>query len=154
MHCICKHTCVWERKGKAMRRWEAEPLLVSQPFCLSSCLPSSILWAPGKRKSRNRPPEEAGLLWSPEIPGNKTEALGSNKQYAVSMDFYPLRMIILTASKRLVYILIWATVAGIVPLPPQWAHGEAVPFSEACAGKKKTCIRHVSGPQPSPHPTW
>ena len=109
--------CVCESNGKAMGSQEAEPFPVSQPFCLSSCLPSPILWAPGK-KSGNRPPQEAVLLRSSETPGNKTEAPGSNKQHGVSEDFYPLRMIILTASKRLVYILIQATVAGIMPLPP------------------------------------
>ena len=147
-------TCVCARDGKALGSREAEPFPVSQPFCLSLCLPSSILWAPGKGKSGNRPPQEAVLLWSPEIPGNKTEALGSNKQQAVSVDFYPLRMIILTASKRLVYILIRATVAGIMPLPQQWAYGEAVPFSKVCGDKEKTCIRHVLGSQPILLPTW
>lgn len=84
----------------------------------------------------------------------KTKALESSKQQAISVDSHPPRMIILTASKRAEHILIWAPVAGILPLPPQQADGEAVPFSEVCGDKEKTCTRHVSGSQPILLPTW
>lgn len=90
----------------------------------------------------------------PRNTGNKTKALESYKQRAVSVDFHPLGMIILTASKGAVHILIGAAVAGIVPLPAQRADGEAAPFSEVCGDKEKTCTRHVSGSQPILLPAW
>lgn len=147
---VCLIRCAWKRNENATRRWEAELFVAPLSSCPSSCLSSSVLRAPGKAKARNRPPEEAVLLRSPEIPGNKTEALGSSKQRAVSVDFYPLRAIIFTASRRLLYILIRATVAEVTPLP---SRGEAVPFSKACAGRENTHEARLR-PAASPWPSW
>lgn len=150
LHITCVIACLHEREME--KQWEVISsitaillLLVSSfPYFMSSC--KGEVWE--QVFSRSRAAMES------RNTRNKTKALESYKQHAVSMDFHPLGMIILTAAKRAVHIPIWDPVAGIMPLPPQRADGEAVPFSEVCGDKEKTCTRHVSGSQPILLPAW
>lgn len=149
---MCNYTCVqekWKSNGKSGSRAISSvaavlPLLMSSLPCFTSSWKGGA-WEQAISRS------SAAMESRNTRKQNKTEALGSNKQHAVPVDFYSLRMIISTVSKRPVYRLIWATVSGIPPLPPQWAHGEAIPFSKVCGHKEKTrgCLRLRTNPSSS-----